>query len=300
MPNKVSVSRLQDTFDQLPDQQAAYLKAADIMGAISAEIIRSRAKMGMSPEDFAAYLGVSLETEKRYESGAFDFSIKALCHLCLQLGFDLNISLVAHENKSDDRGGGMNKYWLLIPSIIQQQNNNLYAVPIDQIMYQKVCFLLELSGFPMGFFFDYHESYGAFSKEADEARVDLIKANIIYERKYGEFVDVRVNPEFQLNKEIFSEEELITADRVSDLLCRMHSIEQAVEDSVVLLAYDHLRWKQDSVSEEEILNTVIKVLPYYQDKKNHIIIAIQSLAMLGWIQTDPHRGVLEYAEEDIY
>ena len=59
--------------------------------------------------------------------------------------------------------------------------------------------------------------------------------------KYGEFVDVRVNPEFQLNKEIFSEKELITADRVSDLLCRMHSIVQAVEDSVVLLAYDHLR-----------------------------------------------------------
>lgn len=210
------------------------------------------------------------------------------------------LGLLKKSEEKQHSTTALNKYWLLIPWIIQRQNNNPYAVPVEQIMYQKVCFLLELSGFPMGFFFDYHESYGAFSKEADEARVDLIKANIIYERKYGEFVDVRVNPEFQLNKEIFSEKELITADRVSDLLCRMHSIEQAVEDSVVLLAYDHLRWKQDSVSEEEILNTVIKVLPYYQDKKNHIIIAIQSLAMLGWIQTDPHRGVLEYAEEDIY
>lgn len=91
MPNKVSVSRLQDTFDQLPDQQAAYLKAADIMGAISAEIIRSRAKMGMSPEDFAAYLGVPLETEQAYESGTYDFSIQTLCRLCLRLGLNLNI-----------------------------------------------------------------------------------------------------------------------------------------------------------------------------------------------------------------
>lgn len=91
MPKKASGNRLQDTFDQLPDEQAAHLKAADIMGAISAEIIKARSNLGMNSEDFAAYLDVPLETEQAYESGTYDFSIQTLCRLCLQLGLDLNI-----------------------------------------------------------------------------------------------------------------------------------------------------------------------------------------------------------------
>lgn len=80
-----------DMCQQLPDQQTAQLKAADIMGAISAAIIRSRANLGMNSEDFAAYLDVPLETEQAYESGTYDFSIQTLCRLCLRLGLNLNI-----------------------------------------------------------------------------------------------------------------------------------------------------------------------------------------------------------------
>lgn len=210
------------------------------------------------------------------------------------------LGLLKNSGKKQHSSAALNKYWLLIPYIIQKQNTNPYAVPIEQIMYQKVCFLLELSGFPLGFSFDFHESYGVYSKEADAARVDLINAGIISERKYGETINMRINPEFQLNKAIFTQAEMDVVDRIGDLLCRMHSLEQAVEDSVVLLAYDNLHWQQDSVSEEEILKAILKEFPQYQDKKTNIIIAIQSLAMLGWIQTDAHRGVLPDAEEEMY
>ena len=75
--------------------------AAQILGEISAAIVKKRLELGMTQKEFAKYVGVSQGMVSRWEGGDYNFTIRNLVELSTKLDLNLDVSMKSQENQGE-------------------------------------------------------------------------------------------------------------------------------------------------------------------------------------------------------
>lgn len=193
----------------------------------------------------------------------------------------------------------LDPYWLFIPYVVTKLNHNRYALNVGRTIRQKVCYLLERSGIPMGFRFK-EGSYGPYSKEVDQAVMALSNANIITERRLGRMVETVVSPSFKFPESRFSPQDIANADKAVDLLSRIKNTEQAEMVATVLFAYDELDENNEKPSDYDVLQHILGWKARWKgEKEQEIIATIFHLSASGWM-TPIHSEKLASPEDELY
>lgn len=193
-----------------------------------------------------------------------------------------------------------NKYWLLILYVIQKLNQDRYSLNVGRTIFQKVCFVLTRVGIPTGFNF-VEGYYGPYATEVKDAVLVLSNANLMSEKKLGKMVETIVSPDFRLDYNEFSQEDIYKAECAFDLLSRIKSTDQAEMIATVLFSYDELIiGGLLTVTEKQIFDHIIKWKPRWKKtREEEIINTIESLSILGWISPDSTFDTMG-TDEDLY
>lgn len=206
------------------------------------------------------------------------------------------------EAERDISGKGnikINKYWYLILYVVQQLNHDKYSLNVGRTIFQKICFVLTRNEIPTGFHFT-EGSYGPYSPEVKKAITALSNANLMGEKQLGKMVETVVAPEFRLNKQAFTSEELKRTEETVDLLSRIKNTDQAEMITTVLFTFDELSQKNTAVTEKAIFDHIHQWKKWWKDAKDaEIIDTISDLASLGWIHPDHSKDTL-IQEKDLF
>lgn len=179
-----------------------------------------------------------------------------------------------------------NKNWLLLLYAVQKLNNSKYSLNVGRTIFQKLCYILTRAGIDTGFHF-VEGSYGPYSKEVKEAITVLSNANYMSERKIGKMVETIVSPDFRLNFNDFSKQDIVNTEKAIDLLSRIKSTEQAEMVATVLFSYDELLKGTSKTTDIEIIDHIFKWKPHWKNNKEYEIDeAILNLSMLGWMMPE--------------
>lgn len=211
--------------------------------------------------------------------------------------------LMEHEytNPNDIIGNKhvkFDKNWLLIIYTVQQLNNDKYSLSVGRTIFQKVCFVLTRAGVKTGFKF-VEGSYGPYSKEIKDVITVLSNANYMTERRLGRMVETVVSPSFKLNFEDYSREDIENTERAIDLLSRIKSTEHAEMITTVLFAFDELKQKNHNVTDEDVINHIVRWKPHWEKEKiESIKRTIFNLSVLGWM--NPSVKVLNVSDDELY
>ena len=191
-----------------------------------------------------------------------------------------------------------NKYWYLILYTIQQLNNDRYSLSVGRTIFQKVCYILTRTGIPTGFTF-VEGSYGPYSKEVKSAVTVLSNANLITERQLGKMIETVVSPEFRLQTDLFSKEDLEKTHRAIDLLSRIKSTDHAELIATILFSYDELSAKGQNPTDLDVFNHVLSWKPRWKGKREEEIRnTVFSLCTLRYM-TPAYSGELISLDDDV-
>lgn len=75
------------------DITVADITAENLLGKISASIVKKRIDLDMTQKQFASYINVSQGMVSKWEGGDYNFSIKSLADIAEKLDMDLVVSL---------------------------------------------------------------------------------------------------------------------------------------------------------------------------------------------------------------
>lgn len=179
----------------------------------------------------------------------------------------------------------INKKWLLILYVVQQLSQNRYSLTVGRVIFQKICYILTRTGIDTNFVFA-KGSYGPYSKEVKKAVTILSNTNLMEEKKLGQMIAVTVTPNFSINFNDYSEQEILCVKKTIDLFSRVKCTEQAEMIATVLFSYDELsKEKTSQISEKDIYDYVIQWKPKWKNTKDEEISnSVRNLAILGWMK----------------
>lgn len=193
----------------------------------------------------------------------------------------------------------INKYWYLILYVVQQLNQDKYALNVGRTIFQKICYVLTRNGIPTGFHFT-EGNYGPYSSEVKDAIKALSNANLMNERQLGKMVETVVTPNFHLNELDYTTDELQKTSDTVNLLSRIKNTEQAEMISTILFSFDELRQYNSAVTEKAIFDHIHDWKKWWGNAKDdEIIDTIGDLAILGCIQPDRSKDTL-VQEKDLF
>ena len=194
----------------------------------------------------------------------------------------------------------VNKYWLLIPYVIQQLNRDKYSLNVGRTIFQKVCYVLTRVGIPTGFQFS-EGSYGPFSRDVEEARAALSNANILTEQQLGRMTETVVSSSFQLPKDQFTEKDFEKVKSSIDLLSRIKSTDHAEMIATVMFSFDELEAaKQTPIKDTDVFDHVMNWKKRWVGiKDKEVSLTIIDLATLHWI-TPVSTGNLPISLDDLF
>lgn len=196
------------------------------------------------------------------------------------------------ENITGSQTGKINRYWYLIPYMVQQLNHDQYSLSVGRVILQKICYILTRVGIPTGFQF-VRGSYGPFSREVKNAISSLTNANIIHESQAGTMIKVQVSPNFKFDHSRYSDEEMNRVNNCLDLLSRIENTDQAEMLATVMFSFDMLASNGVAPTEVQIVDYVEKWKPHWKENKHgEIISAMKGLSELRWIRPDYTQGFI--------
>ena len=96
----------------------ADISAARYLGKISAAIVKKRMELHMTQKEFAEYIKVSQGMVSKWESGDYNFSIKALAEIAEKLNMELYINFKSSGEKSKELS-------------VQRDSNYIFAASVQ-------------------------------------------------------------------------------------------------------------------------------------------------------------------------
>lgn len=202
----------------------------------------------------------------------------------------------AAEDISGKNISKINKYWFLILYVIEKLNQDKYSLNVGRTIYQKICYILTRNGIPTGFHFR-EGTYGPYSPEVKRSIQALSNANFMSERQLGKMVETVVNPDFHLDKQMFTQDEMKRTENTIDLLSRIKNTDQAEMISTILFAFDKLSEENDGVTERAIVDHIHQWKKWWGNTRDREMInTIGDLALMGYIR--PERGTDKLMEEE--
>lgn len=176
--------------------------------------------------------------------------------------------------------------WYLILEVIKSLNANRYSLHVGRVIFQKICYILTRLGVDTGFAFT-KGSYGPYSDDIKKATVALSNANLIYEKSFGNMVEVTVDNGFMLHSDEYSKDELDAINKTVDLFSRVKNTEQVEMIATVIYAFDQLLNENHNVSDEDVYEYVMEWKKRWKEsKQKEVGTTIINLAMLGWINIE--------------
>ena len=161
-----------------------------------------------------------------------------------------------------------------------------------------MCYILTRTGIPTDFTF-VEGTYGPYSKEVKDAITVLSNANFITERQRGKMIETVVAPEFRLQADLFSKEDLENTHKAIDLLSRIKSIDHAELVATILFSYDELTEKGQTPTDWDVFNHVLSWKPRWKGKREEEIRnTIFSLCTLRYM-TPAYSGELICLDDDV-
>lgn len=205
----------------------------------------------------------------------------------------------AAEDISGKNTTRINKYWYLILYVVEKLNQDKYSLNVGRVIYQKICYVLTRNGIPTGFQFR-EGTYGPYSPEVKRSIQALSNANLMNERQLGKMVETVVTPNFRLDEQMFTQDEMKKTEKTIDLLSRIKNTDQAEMISTVLFAFDELSEENGNVTEKAIVEHIHQWKKWWGNTKDaEIINTIGDLAFMGYIRPDRGMDTL-VEEEDIF
>ena len=178
--------------------------------------------------------------------------------------------------------------WICMLEVIYKLQKSKYAQPIGRTKFQKLCYVLEDSGVPMGFEF-LQGSYGPFSRQAQDAIQILANSNLITEKQKGQMTEMVVGLDyenFRKEHQQVLEKYQSQINKTFDLFCRITNTEQSEEVATILFTTRNLALKgNDTISENDVFEEIIRWKKQWKtdEKKERIASSIRNLLLLGWI-----------------
>lgn len=182
----------------------------------------------------------------------------------------------------------INPEWVCLLEVIYKLQNSKYAQPIGRTKYQKLCYVLEDSGVPMGFEF-LQGSYGPFSRQAQDAIKILANSNLINEKQKGQMTEMTVGfdyENFRKEHQKVLEKYQYQINKTYDLFCRITNTEQSEEVATILFTARNMELKgKNNISEKDVFEEIIKWKRKWNtvEKKEKIATSIRNLLLLNWI-----------------
>ena len=187
--------------------------------------------------------------------------------------------------------------WYLILEVIKALNTNRYSLHVGRVIFQKICFILTRLGVDTGFTFT-QASYGPYSADIKKATVALSNANLIYEKSFGNMIEVTVDKGFKLHSDEYSIEEINAVNRTVDLFSRVKNTVQAEMIATVIYAFDQLKSRNNYVSDVDVYEYVMEWKKRRSDfRQEEVCDTIINLAMLGWINIEFSNKLVALGEE---
>lgn len=122
-----------------------------------------------------------------------------------QLTFEFleNHLIRSHKEVIGSKSVPFNKKWLLILDAMQKINNDDYVLPVGRRIFQKLCYIITLSGVETGLEFK-RSSYGPYSKEVNDIITVFSNANLIKESISGPMIRMETTENFKMDPNEFS------------------------------------------------------------------------------------------------
>ena len=189
--------------------------------------------------------------------------------------------------------------WVALAEILFRIEKEKYHCPVGRTIFQKIAFVATEEGLPTRLTFT-RGSFGPYCPRLDDIKKCLADANIIQEQHSGSMFKVLSGlsyPEIRLKYSNEINKWDVIIDKTVDLFLRMNT-EQAEITASVLFAERELKAKNETVSEQDVLKTVLewkaKRRPPIDERD--VADAVRNLSMLNWIHVRPTKDILpEYA-----
>lgn len=181
--------------------------------------------------------------------------------------------------------GTFNNAWLPILYITKEINSLTYVKHVGRTTFQKICYVVTREGFPTGFVFR-RGKFGPYSTDVDQAERIMFNSNMISERLMGEQMKaIEVSHDIQFG-EIFNEDEMTRIRKIIDLFSRLYNTDQVEMMSTVLFASDEIQKTNETVKDTDILDSVCRWKPHWNNKQEEILDMIVFLTEFGWIHCE--------------
>ncbi len=178
---------------------------------------------------------------------------------------------------------GFNKNWFLILETINRLNKRKYVLSVGRTVFQKICYVLTLSGVKTGFKF-VKGTYGPYCKDVNIAITAFSNANLIREKLIGNMIEMQVTDNFQFNQNDFTSHDIDMLKRTVDLFSRIKNTDQAELISTIIFSFEILSNDNLDVTENDVYEYILEWKPKWkEEKEEELQAAIRALAAFNFI-----------------
>lgn len=181
----------------------------------------------------------------------------------------------------------LNPKWFLVLQIVKYLSKSEYDVKVGRVVFQKLCFILSRYGIDLGLHF-VKGVYGPYSEDIKEMITILSNNNLIYEKQNGRNITLHVTDNFKIDKSLYSQEEMIIANKVYLIFKGIRNASQAEIVSTILFSYDELSKEYKDITENMLYEYVHKWKEHHNNFSDELEIRdfIKSLSFDQLIKID--------------
>jgi O-acetyl-ADP-ribose deacetylase (regulator of RNase III)/uncharacterized protein YwgA len=195
----------------------------------------------------------------------------------------------------------MNTDRIVLMEVLRELQEQPYANPVGNTIFQKICYVVTEMGVPTGLSFG-KGSYGPFSQDVKHVLHEFANCNWLRQEQLGRMLVLRVEPDYEKDRQRFGEQIETYRTKIAkavDLFSRIKSTAQAEEVITVLYASRQLKQGKpgQEVSEQEIYDYILDWKKSWDrdDKRQAVAEAIRNLVLLGWMRAQISESMLEAA-----
>ena len=172
--------------------------------------------------------------------------------------------------------------WYLTLEAVKELNERPFALRVDRLLFQKICYIMTSLGLDTGFSFARSE-HGPYSAEVLDAFKALANAGLVHEKNLGDRIQIEVNESFRFDPAEYGPEEIKILKKTADLFGRIHSSLQSEIVSSVVYAFNELKEKPGAMTDQSLFDRVMETKPSWGEKRREVLASIYYLKASGFI-----------------
>jgi uncharacterized protein YwgA len=177
--------------------------------------------------------------------------------------------------------------WVAMVAVLHELERDPNHWPVGKTSFQKLAYFLTVAGVPTDLMFS-RSTYGPYAQGMTSVTSRLVNNDLIEQVQLGRMIQIKVGGTFEAAQTAYADELAGWHDaigRAADFMARVHTREAEVAATAHFVASEIVRDTGEVPTDEEIL---VEVMEWKQRKRpplsqNEVLVAVHSLAMLGWL-----------------